>query len=69
MEEAERFLKQAIVEAEKGFGPKDAHVASSYNNLVRSLPPNPFTHSLTHSETDSGDCSLLSTNFGVTIDS
>ena len=70
MEEAERYLKQALVEAEKGFGPKDAHVASSYNNLVRSLPSNSLPHSLslTHPKTDSSDCTSLSTTFGMTID-
>lgn len=33
-DEAERLFKSAIDEAIKGFGPRDPHVASSYNNLA-----------------------------------
>lgn len=34
VDEAEKFFRSAIDEAKKGFGPRDPHVASSYNNLA-----------------------------------
>ncbi|ONK75326.1 uncharacterized protein A4U43_C03F15680 [Asparagus officinalis] len=34
IDEAEKFLRSAIDEAKEGFGPRDPHVASSYNNLA-----------------------------------
>ncbi|KAK9820256.1 hypothetical protein WJX72_008128 [[Myrmecia] bisecta] len=34
LHEAERYLQQALVEAQKGFGPADPHVAAACNNLA-----------------------------------
>lgn len=35
LEEAEKYLMQALEQAKLGFGEHDQHVASSYQNLVR----------------------------------
>jgi hypothetical protein len=35
LDEAEKYLNQALEQAKLGFGEHDQHVASSYQNLVR----------------------------------
>ena len=37
VEEAREFFRRALVEAEKGFGPDDEHLAASYQNLAELL--------------------------------
>lgn len=34
LDEAEKYFQSAVHEAKEGFGPRDPHVASSYNNLA-----------------------------------